>query len=98
MRRFADTIADELPRRHEPEAVFRTSSDRVNVSRVAVRLAQTSLPASDLNNLAIGDVLLTETEAGQPCEFLIDGRVAFLAEPGQHDGRKAARLLRAISE
>ncbi len=99
---LAESLADQLTvaekkQRYESESDRLRLTDWAKASRVTVRLAQTSLSPGDLNNLAIGDVLLTEADAGQPCEVLIDDRVTFLAEAGQLDGQKAARLLQAIS-
>lgn len=66
-------------------------------STVVARLAPTSLSRSDLQLLAVGDVLLTESAADQPLQVLIDGETRYRATAGAIGGHKAIRLTSAVA-
>jgi flagellar motor switch protein FliM len=59
---------------------------------VSVILVRTRIPANDLANLEVGDVIPTEQRHDQPVQVAVDGRIRFLARPGEMDGRKAIRI------
>ncbi|MBL8745700.1 MAG: flagellar motor switch protein FliM [Phycisphaerae bacterium] len=63
---------------------------------VTAVLARTSITLSDLLNLEVGDVLMTETPASQPATLCVDGREKFYANVGQIDGARALRVTSAI--
>jgi len=59
---------------------------------MTVRIATTQLSASDIMNLEVGDVILTDTAASQGVELLIEGRPVFRGFPGIFKGHKAIRI------
>ena len=59
---------------------------------VVVYLAGTHLTLSELSNLAVGDVIMTEKEVGQGLEVSIEGVPKFLSYPGVLKGHKAIRI------
>ncbi len=59
---------------------------------VAVALASTSIAASELAGLCVGDVIVTETAADSPAVVSIDGQPRFGGKPGACQGRKAVVL------
>lgn len=61
-------------------------------STVVAQFAETSISQSDLDALAIGDVLLVDSEADQSLRVLVDGRLRFHASAGTIAGRKGIRL------
>ena len=62
-------------------------------SLVEVTLATTSIRARELQGLRVGDILATETRAGDPAIVSIGGEAKFHAKPGVLRGRKAVRLI-----
>jgi flagellar motor switch protein FliM len=61
-------------------------------AEVAVTLASTSITASELAGLCVGDVIVTETAADSPAVVSIDGQPRFCGKPGASQGRKAVVL------
>ena len=64
---------------------------------MVVQLAETTLSASSLHNLSVGDVVMTDKEKSQGLRVVIEGRPMFLAQPGLYKGHKAVQIERAIS-
>lgn len=75
---------------------LQTGLSQASVEMV-VQLAKTELKAKDVSNLAIGDVIMTETEKTQGLTAFIEGRPLFLAHPGVLKGHKAVRIGKALS-
>ncbi len=59
---------------------------------VAVVLAETRLPAADIRDLQVGDVMDTEKSTDDPLEVTVDGEPRFEGKPGILDGHKAVRI------
>ncbi len=59
---------------------------------MSIRLACTSLTTSDVMNLEVGDVILTEQPSDKGAEVQIAGRPVFTAFPGIYKGQKAIRI------
>jgi len=70
-----------------------TEKEQAPPSETAVVLAETRISARELADLRVGDVIVTETEAGSPAIVLIDRNARFQAKPGAYQGRRAACLL-----
>ncbi len=64
-------------------------------AEVIVRMATTKLTASDVRNLEVGDVLVTDAKAQDGVEVLIDGVPAFRGFPGTFQNKKAVRVGRS---
>ena len=66
----------------------------LGLSRVSMRveIAQTTVTAGDLSDLAIGDLIMTEKGTEQGVEVSIEGRPVFRAHPGILKGKKAIRI------
>jgi flagellar motor switch protein FliM len=64
--------------------------------RLVVHLAQTTVTAKEVAQLAVGDVILTEQGCRQGAEVLVDGRPLFQAYPGVLKGHKAIRVGKTI--
>ncbi len=65
------------------------SEDPVHVSVV---LAETELPAADVNDLQVGDVIDTEKVPDDALEVTVDGERRFKGKAGILDGHKAVRI------
>ena len=74
--------------------IAQTTSRR---SVIVARLGQTSLSRSDLQSLAVGDVVLMPTSLDQSVCVLVDGRSEFDGIAGTIAGHKAIRLKNAGS-
>jgi flagellar motor switch protein FliM len=62
-------------------------------AEVGVTLATTSIAASELYGLRVGDIIVTETSADTPAVVSIDGMPRFRGKPGASQGQKAIVLL-----
>ena len=60
-------------------------------------LAETTITVGDLRNLEIGDLIMTEKAATNPVVLTAGGRPKFLAQIGQHRGKRALRIQRPIA-
>ncbi len=67
----------------------------VNVQAV---LAETSITLSDLRQLSVGDVIVTEKPASTPVVMNVEHERKFVAEIGQWKGNRALRVVRPIAE
>ena len=65
------------------------------VNVVAV-LAEATITVSDLQNLEIGDLIMTEKPASSPVTICIEGVPKFLGSIGQHRDKRAVRVHRAV--
>lgn len=61
---------------------------------VAAVLAETRLPAADVCDLQVGDVIDTEKGTDDPIDVTVDGEPRFKGKPGTLDGHKAVRIER----
>jgi flagellar motor switch protein FliM len=97
IRRIADRLADRgrmespVATDHEEGSTDCGASDGPG-AEVAVTLATTSITASELSGLRIGDIIVTETTPDSPAVVLIDGTPRFRGKPGASQGRKAVAL------
>ena len=64
---------------------------------MTVNLAQTTLKAREVTNLAVGDVIVTEKDKYEGLEVVVEGRPMFLAFPGVLKGHKAIRMGKTIA-
>ena len=63
---------------------------------IVAQFSPTLLSNHDLQSLAVGDVLLVDSEADSSLQVLVDGRLKFRAAAGTVDGHKAIRLTTSI--
>jgi len=68
---------------------------RAQVS-VAGTLAETTITLKELGRLAPGDVILTEKKATAPAVVTVGGEKKYIAQVGQHAGKRALRVERPI--
>lgn len=73
-----------------------TSVSQAKVQMV-VHLAETTISAGDLMNLAVGDVIMTEKAVSQGLHILIEDRPMFLGHAGVYKGYKAIRVGQPIA-
>jgi flagellar motor switch protein FliM len=59
---------------------------------IVARLAPTRMATSELLELRVGDVIVTNHEVHRPLEVAVEGRPKFAARAGAHQGRKAVRI------
>lgn len=94
-------IADKLADRGRLEASAAADPEGYSTERgvsgstgaeVVVTLATTSIAASELSGLRIGDIIVTETAPDSPAVVSIDGTPRFRGKPGASQGRKAVSL------
>lgn len=89
-------------------AVKKSDDDAVNTQRItqnldqagvkiAAVLAETSITLRDLSEMQVGDMLVTTQPASAPAVMMVEGEPKFLAQIGQHKGKRAARVLRSIA-
>ena len=65
---------------------------------VAAVLAQTTITLRDLTEMQVGDMLVTTQPSTEPAVVVVEGEPKFLAQIGQHRGKRAARVTRSISK
>ncbi len=65
---------------------------------VVVHLARGKLTAGELSALAVGDVIMTETERNDGVEVLIEGTPLFRAMPGMLKGHKAITMGQTLTK
>ena len=61
-------------------------------------LAETTITVRDLLEMRPGDVIVTEKRASTPVVARIEGEKKFLAQLGQHRGKRALRITRAVAK
>jgi len=64
---------------------------------VVAELARTTMTVSDLRALSVGDVIVTDQKATGPTLVTVEEEPKFIAELGQHKGRRAVRIRRAVN-
>lgn len=99
---IADSLADqaevlEVAVESSPSVTAEMPNRTARRSTVAARLGQTALSQSDLQSLAVGDVLLMPTIADQTVQVLVDGQPQFEGIAGTIEGHKAIRLTKSVS-
>ncbi len=74
-------------------------TSHLEVARVDVsaRLADTSMRLSDLVNLQVGDLIITEKPAAAPLSLLVEGKRKFIGQLGQYKGNRAFKVEREIT-
>ena len=55
-------------------------------------LAEMQLPAREIRDLEVGDVIATDKPVSEPLAVTLDGQPVLQATPGTLDGRKAVRI------
>jgi flagellar motor switch protein FliM len=68
-----------------------------SMTEVVVTLARSTLRATDLLNLQVGDIVSTEKDIREPLDVEVQGVVKFHAKAGALKGRKAIELI-GVSE
>ncbi len=87
-------------KRHSRDAKMRTrlaghlESARLHVSTI---LADTTIKLSELRNLEVGDLILTEKPATAPLTLQIEGKRKFIGQLGQYKGNRVFRVQRTLS-
>jgi len=88
-------------------AYKRGQSDSQNRKRVAYQLdgakvqltgilANTTIKLSELMNLEVGDVIMTEKPASAPLTLLVEGKRKYIGQIGQFKGNRAFKVQRKI--
>jgi flagellar motor switch protein FliM len=77
----------------EPAISRRLSDAMLEVTGI---LAETTMTISDLRNLEVGDVIMTEKPANTHVALLAGGRPKFFAEIGQYRGKRALKIVRPV--
>ena len=67
-----------------------------NRANVIVNLANLSLSTTEIRNLEVGDVMLTEAKPDQALQVLVNGRPMYNGHPGVLDGHKAVQISAVI--
>jgi flagellar motor switch protein FliM len=65
--------------------------------RVSSVLADTTIRVSDLRNLEVGDVILTEKPANAPLTLQVEGKRKFIGQLGQYKGNRVFKVQRTIN-
>ncbi len=73
------------------------SLDQAGV-KIAAVLAQTSITLRDLTEMQVGDMLVTTQPATDPAIIMVENEPKFLAQIGQHRGKRAAKVMRPIAK
>lgn len=99
---LAESLADQpvvadSTRTPPSQKIAEASNGMSRRSLVIAQLSQTSLPRSELQSLAVGDVVLMPTNADQSVRVLVDGQPRFDGIAGAIDGHKAIRVTKACS-
>jgi len=85
-------------RQSTPETVAQLKSViSTSLVKIKVKLAQTTISASQLVGLRVGDIITTEKDIHSPLIVAVEGVPKFRARPGQYKGRKAV-LIESIIE
>ena len=58
--------------------------------------AETTITVEELQNLEVGDVLMTEKPASSPTVVFVEAIPKFLGSVGQHRGNRAVKIRRAV--
>jgi flagellar motor switch protein FliM len=85
--------------RHRDDDHFgRLIADRLADARLEVTalLAETQITVSDLKNLEVGDVIVTDRAAAAPATIYVGSVPKFLGQIGRHKGHRAVRVQRRI--
>ena len=64
--------------------------------QVTTILADTTMKVSDLTNLQVGDLILTEKSASAPLTLSVGGRRKYIGQLGQYRGNRAFKVSRPI--
>lgn len=64
---------------------------------VAAVLAETTITIQDLSEMKVGDMIVTSQKAKDPALILVGQESKFLAHVGQHDGKRAIKIERAVA-
>ncbi|MBL9033055.1 MAG: flagellar motor switch protein FliM [Phycisphaerae bacterium] len=102
-----EPVVDELSSRNWFSPAKNLKSDRFEAGirdglrkaglLVTGRLATTTITLSELTRLAPGDLILTEKPASEQVVLCVEGERKFLAQIGQFKGKRALRIVRAIT-
>lgn len=65
--------------------------------QVTAVLATLQLPRAELANLAVGDIIATDTPADQELDLLVEGRLCYRGSAGRAGARKAVRVTSAVA-
>lgn len=101
-----EPIVDELDaqswfsqtRKSGSDEYVRRISTQLEQAKVEVSglLAETTMTMSDLMQLSVGDVIITEKPVSDPVVVTVTGKKKYLANIGQHRSIRALRILRPI--
>lgn len=91
--RIAMTLADVMAHR---SAILDPQGPPADQVTMSISLAESIVPESDLQSLAVGDIIATDADPDQLATIYIDGEPKFLGVPGTSRGKKAIRIEKAI--
>jgi flagellar motor switch protein FliM len=86
-------------RQQSTDQVKRQIGQSLSVAPVELTgvLALTSITVGELLSLTVGDVVTTEHAASEPVVICVEGERKYLAQVGQHRGKRALRVVRAVT-
>lgn len=90
---FAVSRNDQTQKTHEK---ISRNLDQTGVEVSAV-LAETTITLRDLSEMKPGDLIVTTTPAADPSLILVGGEPKFRARVGQHRGKRAVQIKRAVT-
>jgi flagellar motor switch protein FliM len=91
---FSVSSKGEESRARAAEAIA-ASVSRAGVD-VSVVLAETTITLEDLATMQVGDLIVTERGADRPAMVCVEGERKYVAQVGQYQGSRAARIVRSI--
>lgn len=73
-------------------------SGRLEAAKLSINavLAETKLSVSDVSNLQVGDLIITEKPASAPLSLEVEGRRKYIGQLGQFRGNRAFKVSRPI--
>ncbi len=81
-------------RNREDDQWGKLIADRLSEAQLEINvvLAETQITVSDLKNLEVGDVIMTDKPAGAPATVCVGSMPKFIADVGRHKGHRAVRV------
>lgn len=78
----------------------RAISQKISDAPLAVSgvLATTSIKLADLQNLEVGDLIMTDKPASSPVVLNVEDKPKYLAHIGQYKGKRALKIVRPVSQ
>ena len=69
-----------------------------HLSALVASLAETTMTRQELRKLAVGDIVTTDKDVGQPLTISINGAPAYRANLGRVDDQKAVQIVESMDQ